>query len=89
MAQAQKRLASGPRRGLIRELAAQYVGVSPAHFDKMVGDGRMPKPRILGDKSFRWDVHELDLHFDALPHQTDAKSKTNPWDVYVNGRDQG
>jgi len=33
-----------PRRGLSRDEAAMYVGVSAGKFDEMVGDGRMPAP---------------------------------------------
>jgi len=43
------RLEVVPRRGLRREDAARYVGVSTAKFDECVKDGRMPNPfRIDG-----------------------------------------
>ena len=32
-------------RGLQREMAARYVGISATKFDEMVDDGRMPKPK--------------------------------------------
>jgi hypothetical protein len=32
-----------PRRGLRRDAAAQYVGVSTTKFEQWVNDGRMPK----------------------------------------------
>jgi predicted DNA-binding transcriptional regulator AlpA len=36
-------------RGLSREQAAAYVGISPSLFDALVKDGRMPAPkRIMG-----------------------------------------
>ncbi len=33
--------------GLSRSEAAAYVGVAPATFDKLVGAGEMPAPRIF------------------------------------------
>jgi excisionase family DNA binding protein len=49
-----------PRRGLSRDEAAMYVGVSAAKFDEMVVDGRMPAPvRVDGRKI--WDLRSLDL----------------------------
>jgi excisionase family DNA binding protein len=55
-----------PRRGLSREEAAMYVGVSGNKFDEMVSDGRMPRAvRIDGRKI--WDVRALDMAFDELP----------------------
>jgi predicted DNA-binding transcriptional regulator AlpA len=57
-----------------REAAAAYVCVSPATFDEMVRDGRMPLPRRLGDRRLAWDVRELDLAVDKLPHRAGACS---------------
>ena len=55
-----------PRRGLSREEAAIYVGISPSKFNELVADGRMPGPvRIDGRKV--WDVRALDLAFEAFP----------------------
>ena len=34
-------------RGLCREVAAVYIGVSPGTFDQMVTDGRMPGPKVV------------------------------------------
>jgi predicted DNA-binding transcriptional regulator AlpA len=59
-----------PRRGLRRDAAAQYVGVSATKFDQWVSDGRMPKPKRI-DGCVLWDVRALDLAFDALMDQTD------------------
>lgn len=70
--------ASCPPRGLRREGAADYVGISPSKFDEMVGDGRMPKPRRI-DHAKVWDRLELDLYFDALPKDNPAL-KPNSWD---------
>jgi predicted DNA-binding transcriptional regulator AlpA len=38
------RAAMQPRRGVDRDEAAIYVGVTLATFDQMVSDGRLPKP---------------------------------------------
>ena len=62
-------------RGLQRELAARYVGLSPSKFDQLVASGRMPRPRQI-DRRRIWDRHALDEAFEALPSDDDA----NPWD---------
>jgi predicted DNA-binding transcriptional regulator AlpA len=60
-----------PRRGLSREEAAMYIGISPSKFDELVGDGRMPPPvKIDGRKV--WDIRHLDLAFDDLPRENPA-----------------
>jgi predicted DNA-binding transcriptional regulator AlpA len=43
-----------PPRGLRREEAAAYIGVSPSTFDKMVADGRMPIPKRINARTV-WD----------------------------------
>lgn len=67
--------ASLPPRGLCRIQAAQYVGVSPVTFDKMVDEGQMPGPKRIERRKV-WDRHALDLAFAALPDDEQA----NPWD---------
>lgn len=62
-------------RGLCREAAAQYVGVSAAKFDEMVTDHRMPGAKRIDGRKV-WDREALDLAFGALPDE-DAR---NPWD---------
>jgi hypothetical protein len=62
-------------RGLCREAAAEYVGVSPVKFDGMIRDGRMPKPKPIDGRNV-WDVRQLDVAFSALPSGEDV----NPWD---------
>jgi len=53
------------RRGFDRKEAASYVGVSPAHFDRLVREGFMPRPtHLLGRKV--WDVRALDRVLDNL-----------------------
>jgi predicted DNA-binding transcriptional regulator AlpA len=53
-----------------REAAAAYVCVSPNSFDRMVDDGRMPRPKRLGDRRIAWDVRELDAAVDRLPAES-------------------
>lgn len=71
------RQATQPRRGLSREEAAVYIGVSVRKFDEMVMDGRMPRAKVI-DARRVWDTLKLDLAFDALP--TDGEEAGNPWD---------
>jgi predicted DNA-binding transcriptional regulator AlpA len=57
-----------PRRGLSRDEAAMYCGISATMFDRLVADGRMPAPfRIDGRKV--WDVRKIDLSFDDLARE--------------------
>jgi len=75
---AQKTLTAPTSRGLSREEAAAYCGVSPNTFDRMVGDGLMPRPvRFYGRNV--WDVRQIDSAFDRL--QGIARpSHPAPWD---------
>jgi hypothetical protein len=66
-------------RGLSREHAAVYIGVSPAKFDQLVDDGRMPKPKVVDGRRI-FDRHQLDIAFDALP-DTDGNAY-HPDDVW-------
>jgi hypothetical protein len=63
-----------PPRLIGRDAAAAYVCVCPNTFDNMMQDGLMPRPRILSDKRRAWDVRELDLAVEALPHDGEAAS---------------
>jgi hypothetical protein len=69
-----------PPRGLSREQAAAYVGVSPSLFDEMVKDGRMTKPKRANARTI-WDRKLLDLAFDALPGE--ANDAADDWTVAV------
>ena len=60
-------------RGLSREQAAAYVGVSVAIFDAMVKDGRMPKPKAINSRNV-WDLTKLDAAFDLLPDANGANN---------------
>ncbi len=64
-----------PRRGLRREEAAAYVGVSPSKFDAMMDEGDMPKPWRFGG-CVVWDIRKLDRALDAL----DDDQGASDWD---------
>lgn len=66
-------------RGLGREAAAAYVGISSTKFDTLVLDGRMPKPKRIDGRRV-WDRFVLDEAFSALPDDQSA-STCRPWDV--------
>lgn len=54
-----------PPRGLCREDAALYIGVGTTTFDRLVEEGRMPKPMHVG-KRVVWDRIKLDAAFSDL-----------------------
>nr|WP_249133664.1 hypothetical protein [Bradyrhizobium sp. AUGA SZCCT0177] len=54
-----------PPRGLSRSQAAEYVGISPSTFDKMVAAGEMPGPKRLRGRVV-FDLKKLDCAFDAF-----------------------
>jgi len=70
-----------PPRGLSRLQAAEYIGVGATKFDRMVDDGRMPKPKRVGSRVL-WDRVLLDEAFEAL-EDADAPTapRRNPWDA--------
>ena len=63
-------------RGLSREQAAAYIGISTSLFDMLVKDGRMPGPKRINARTV-WDRMQLDAAFAALPSNDDM---ANPWD---------
>jgi predicted DNA-binding transcriptional regulator AlpA len=67
-----------PPRGISRVEAAAFIGVSPSKFDELVDDGRMPRPRRIDGRKV-WDVRELDLAFNALPHEGGEVSEDESW----------
>jgi predicted DNA-binding transcriptional regulator AlpA len=67
-----------PRRGLSRDEAAMYCGVSATLFDRMVKDGRMPGPRRIDGRKV-WDVHLIDVAFDQLPMEA-SPSTDSGWE---------
>jgi hypothetical protein len=56
-----------------------YLGVSPSKFDELVKDGRMPRPRIIDTRKL-WDIYEIDMAFDQLPHENSRPTAGNSWD---------
>lgn len=65
-------------RGLSREGAADYIGISASLFDEMVKDGRMPKPKRINSRTV-WDLHAVDRAFDRLPGG--SADDNDIWDV--------
>jgi predicted DNA-binding transcriptional regulator AlpA len=63
-----------PRRGLSRQEAALYIGVSPSLFGDLVKSGEMPKPIRIKRRTV-WDRRQLDECFEAL-----SEPDENPWD---------
>ena len=68
-----------PPRGLSREEAAAYVGISASLLDVLVKDGRMPPPKRINARTV-WDRLHVDAAFEAIP-SNDALD--NPWDKIV------
>ena len=69
MARALSEVRPIPRRGLSRDEAAMYVGISGAKFDQLVADGRMPGPRRIDGRKV-WDLRALDIAFNDGPQGT-------------------
>jgi hypothetical protein len=55
-----------------------YLGISPSKFDELVGDSRMPRPRVIDSRKL-WDIYELDIAFDYLPHADAPSMVSNSW----------
>jgi predicted DNA-binding transcriptional regulator AlpA len=70
-------------RGLSREQAAAYVGISPTKFDQLVADGRMPKPKRVDARTI-WDRRQVDVSFDALTDASRIGGEQNPWNDVAN-----
>jgi hypothetical protein len=66
-------------RGLNREQAAEYVGVGVTLFDRLVADGKLPKPVEVNSRRI-WDRWALDASFGALAEMTAAGDGANYWD---------
>jgi hypothetical protein len=72
------RATSLPRRGLSREEAAMYLGISGSTFDEMRLNGQIEPPRLIKGRKL-WDIRDLDMAFDALPRESDILPRTS-WD---------
>jgi hypothetical protein len=66
-------------RGLSREQAAAYVGISPSLFDVLVKDRRMPGPTRLNSRAV-WDRLKLDVAFEALG-EAEEVGPDDEWNV--------
>lgn len=70
------------RRGLNREEAAAYVGLSPNSFDELMRAGVFPKPvDLAGLKRRVWDVKALDAAFDRRLGAVMALAAEEEWSV--------
>ena len=65
-------------RGLRREDAADYVGISPTQFDKWVRDEILPKGTKEGGIKL-WDRYALDEAMDAIFYPV-ADTEMAVWD---------
>jgi predicted DNA-binding transcriptional regulator AlpA len=66
------------KRGLSREEAAYVVGVGTTLFDKMVQDGRIPRPAKINDRVL-WDRVQLDRALDRLFDSNADKDGMDPY----------
>jgi predicted DNA-binding transcriptional regulator AlpA len=62
-----------------RAVAAEYVGFSASHFDKMVEAGKMPPARREGSRLV-WLRDELETALRALPADSEDDGP-NEWDA--------
>ncbi|MDP2376087.1 AlpA family transcriptional regulator [Reyranella sp.] len=65
--------------GMCRAVAAEFVGFSASHFDKMVAVGTMPAPRREGSRLV-WLQDELQAALRALPTEG-SDDGSNEWDT--------
>jgi hypothetical protein len=70
-----------PRRGLSRDEAATYPGISPSKFDELRKDGRVGPPRRIDGRKV-WDIRDLDDAFDNLPYEV-VENEENDWKTAV------
>ena len=68
---ATNRFQIGEPRGLSRDAAAAYVGIGTTLFDRLVENGRLPKPARLEGRVI-WDRRRLDRVLDSLFDEIDS-----------------
>jgi excisionase family DNA binding protein len=66
-----------PPRGLSRDEAARYVGVGTSTFDKLIEEGRMPRPLRIG-KRVIWDRLKVEAAFADLDEGARETISTAP-----------
>jgi hypothetical protein len=70
-------------RGLTRERAAAFVGLSPAAFDKARSEGKYPGPTLPGG---RYDLVLLQASMDRLSGLITEGEARNPLDAWRDTR---
>lgn len=80
------RLMTSPRRGLSREEAAMYLGISTGTFDELRKTGRVGAARLIGGRKL-WDIRDLDVTFDELPRD-DRRRMGEGWEDCEKACDQ-
>jgi hypothetical protein len=60
------------RRGLSREEAAAYLGISPSKFDELRKSGRVAPPKMIDARKV-WDIIRLDEAFDDFPTEGESE----------------
>lgn len=67
-------------RGLRRDAAADWVGMSPTKFDELVKSGLMPRGKLVRGCRV-WDRYQLDSAFENLPDE-DEDAPLAPADAW-------
>ena len=66
------------RLGLSRDEASEYVGVSAGTFDRMVADGRMPRPKPINARKV-WSRLSIEKAFARLPEDGQDAAAFDDW----------
>lgn len=66
-------------RGLRREDAARYIGISPTLFDRKRKEGAIPPPRDIFGVMI-WDRHDLDSLFGKPSYTAANDNQDDYWD---------
>jgi predicted DNA-binding transcriptional regulator AlpA len=69
-------------RGLRRDVAAAYLGVSPSYFDQLIAKNLVPVSRRLGTVMI-WDRRELDQCFSEIFENNDCNDQ---WDYLLSNK---
>lgn len=54
-------------RGLPEPDAATYIGASLSTLQKLVREGKLPRPKLISDRRVVHEVSDLDAYMDACP----------------------
>ncbi|WP_431282744.1 helix-turn-helix transcriptional regulator [Humitalea sp. 24SJ18S-53] len=66
---------------LRRELAAQYVGMSPSTFDAEAKAGRLPKPIATTGSLKAWHRGDLEAWAEDMRAAASGETEANEWDA--------